>query len=248
MPQIVELFSNDRLMPACLPDLARTAACGPGVSQTFAKGAVIAVGTDNLAYPLSDVTLANPTTALVVTATGSDGTLDAGNYMVAYTLNTANGETLINTPVAVVVGATNHLVIPTVTLPSGATSMNLYLAGPDSAEFTLIKGAYNGTGYNQLAPAVPADADKNPPTVNTAFKVTNAEYKAFGLNLYACVSDANGVLYLGSVTGPSYRLTGFTDLQVYIKGCFNTADLSGWDANVFAALSARTLGPGLIEI
>jgi hypothetical protein len=131
-----------------------------------------------IADPSSAAIVANPTVAATATATGggsSGGSLAAGNYGIAYTFVNAWGETTVGTSLlaSLTVGATN---IPRVTvpaLPTGATSINIYVtaeSGGTPSPATLRRYATGiTTTTHDLAIALPTLGPSNPapPTSNT---------------------------------------------------------------------------------
>jgi hypothetical protein len=136
-------------------------------------------GTVNLTTPLANwlpttgtaTTYADPQQAPTVNVTGggtTGGNLPAGNYQVAYTYVTANGESLFSPPSATFTVAAGN--VPQVTLPAlpaGITSYNLYITAPGAvgAGFAFLPYQKNITTTTvNLSATIPG----TPPITNTA--------------------------------------------------------------------------------
>lgn len=94
-----------------------------------------------------DAPLADPVTAPTLTASGSGSTLLAGSYAVAYSAVNDEGETLLSKYKQVTLTAGQDLVISTISLPTGATSINWYVSPePGSLQLRYAKTT-DGTGF-----------------------------------------------------------------------------------------------------
>lgn len=242
MPTTIETFSNARVQPVKNPQDARTDAVILKASTTFPAGQVLAKKTsDGKCEPVVTTALAAPAAGLTVAAAGSDGSLATGVYKLVYTkVDALGGETTPSPQASVTVGSTNHIAITTVALPTGAASLRIYMTQADGSDFHLIANAWDGTGYNLLADVVSV---VEPPQVNTASVGTGVD-KPVGILPFACKTDSSSNVYIMSsgTAAADYRLTPYREVQIYIGGTFDTADLTGWDSAVGAYLQAKT-GP-----
>lgn len=241
MSTTVATFSPLDLQPWMRPDLARTDPVQVAPSLTVARGQIMAViAATGLVTPLSS-TVVTPGSGFSLSATGSDGTIPAGAYSLGYTFVNGNGETTISNVPAVTVGATNHIVVPTITKPATVTSVNLYMSAIGTTTPLYFVKNYDGTGFNLLAP--PAASDITPPATNSARTATDGSESARYISRFDFVSDANSIVILGpSGSVVDLTMTGLTTIPMWKAGDFLISDLVGYDAGVKNNLNATEFG------
>lgn len=239
----LQQFNVAKLEPYINPRSARTLAGQMAASLTVAKGDRLGQLTANGKYtPAVKTLITAPAAAPVPTAAGADGTLPAGDYLLAYTYVNANGETTISPVGTVTVGATNHIAVATLALPAGVDSINLYMTDADGNDFHLVDN-YDGTGFNILAPA---SSPQEPPVTNTALLKTDGSQTAKVIAAYDFVTDTDGNVYLGS--GITDFSSPMVDMQptaiLYHKGAFLKSELTGISAAEIADLGGKEMGAG----
>lgn len=242
-------FKGDKLSPYIRPNDARTQACVMlAAVATFKKGDRLAQITTADAT-LGKWTKANltkitaPSGAPTLGATGADGTLAAGVYALAYTYVNANGETTISPVGTVTVGATNHITVAALTpLPTGVTSVNLYITDAGGHDFHLAAN-YDGAARSILAPV---NSNQDAPTSNTAYLKSDGSQTPRRLCVRDFVTDANGLVYEGIEPATEGVLSSQDDTAMgYDKGYFLLSDLTNAITDdEIAALGAQKLGVG----
>lgn len=241
MATLVATFAPDQLLPWMRPDLARTEAVQMAASLTVAKGQPLAVLAASGKATVLSATVIAPGTGFSLSATGSDGTIPAGAYNLAYTFVNSAGETTISNSVTVTVGSTNHIVVPTVALASGATAIRLYMSLIGTTTPLYFVREYDGTGYNILVS--PAASAVTPPTTNSARTATDGSATARYLSRFAFVTDANGMVILGPSGGVvDLTMAALQTIEVWKSGDFLLADLTGYDDGVRRNLGGREFG------
>lgn len=109
--------------------------------------------------------MADPSTAPTLSG-ASSGSLAAGVYNVAYSAVNASGETLLSPFKAITLAANKKISVSTISLPSGATSLNWYVSPEaDSTKLRYIANN-NGTGFDITT--LPALTAALPPDLNTS--------------------------------------------------------------------------------
>lgn len=71
---------------------------------------------------------------------------------------------------------------------------------------------------------------------------------AVAILVYDTATDASGNVYLGGSAVPSALNLPHATAPVYVAGVFDTADLTGWDANAKTDFGGRTLPSGYVRI
>ena len=182
---------------------------------------------------------AAPAAAPTLSAAGSDGTLAVGAYSVAYTLVTGAGESTPSPQGTIAVASTNHIGIASITgLDASVTAVNFYVNGLFAKQVVVVS---NATGaVTIIAPA--ASSAVAPPTVNGAYKAVDGSQIPIGLAFLPMATDPAGRITFGATaSGNAFGANRYAE-NVIIGGYFNTADLSGLDANAVAKLGRLVTG------
>lgn len=178
---------------------------------------------------------APPTTAPVLTDSAGAGTWLAGNYLGCYTFGNSVGETLPS-PVAEYTSAGTKKVhwATIANIPSWVTYVNYYING----QFAVQKAPAAGgvAAFDVDLADVQTVSPVPPPKVGTATVVTDGSQVPVGLIVVEVSTDPSGnVTY-----GPLPTGNGFGSVKhvapIAISGYFNTADLTGLDANAVSKL------------
>ncbi|MEN6583046.1 MAG: hypothetical protein ABFD54_11400 [Armatimonadota bacterium] len=195
--------------------------------------------------PYVSTKVADPTAAPTVAELAGGTSLPLlGQFIVAYTFITAQGETLPSPGTAVALTSTNRsLRVSAITVPTGATGVNYYINGFFAA---------TGDGTQKDITALATTASKPLPTRNTAYTNTDGRHIAKAIAKEDFRTNSLGqVAYAGSGQQPQY---GVYDpcTTAYTKGAFKTTELTGLTADAVADLSGKiirgTLSDGVLVI
>jgi hypothetical protein len=177
----------------------------------------IPMGTNGQDLQLRWPTVAAPVSAPTVSASGADGTLATGNWIVSYTWTNANGETTRSpdtAPLAVTSG--QHIGVTLPVLPTGATGANVYLStlgGASATETRQNLAAVTGTSYTILA----LQAGPAFPTTNTCYYRGWTAIPPAGLSC-----KASGAIVLVAPLTAAYPVTASTADQIVLDPGANT--------------------------
>lgn len=187
--------------------------------------------TTPLAAPASGPTLTTPT----------GGSKAAGDYNVAYSYVTADGETAPS-PVAVTTALLNdHVTVATVALPTGVLSINWYMSIEVNSTQLALALNNDGSGANLAMPVAGAKA----PLVAGTARAVDGSGVAKGILRYSCTA-ASGLITVANDQGATQR-----GVPMFVEGAFKTADLTGLTAAALADLQGKlesgTLADGVMS-
>lgn len=246
MQRTVHTIDYSQLEPL-FPEHARTMAVQVGASQEIARGDRLGQITATKKYVKCDRSvLAVPAAAPSLTAAGSDGTLATGvRKAVATYVDPNGGETTASAVGSVTVGSTNHVAVAGITLPDGVDYARIYWTDAAGDDYHLIKDNWDGTGFSIL---VDAASLIEPPTVNTAFEVSDGSQIPRVIAKNDFESDSSGNVFIGTdpvLTGPGADPQ--PTAMVYWVGDFPTSALADIDAAEAAALGGKLMSTGDAE-
>ena len=189
--------------------------------------------------------VATPTTAPTLTATGSAGTIGAGTYVVQYTYVTQYGETQLSPGAPVTLTSAQSIQVTSITgLPTGVTNVNFYVDGDKVLSNTPTSGATGTVTISAISPTLGG----SPPYDNTA------NPRPICITEYDATTDSEGNITLGLQTGGGQWGETVVSLPAFFEGEFSVTDLVNLDNNAIVAwrgarlLSGSVSGPGVLHI
>lgn len=188
--------------------------------------------TTPLAAPASGPTLTTPT----------GGSKAAGDYNVAYSYVTADGETAPSAVVLTTALLNDHVHVAAVTpLPTGVTSINWYMSIEVGS--TQLALALNNDG-SAADLAMPVAGAKAPLVTGTA-RAVDGSGVARGILRHGCTA-ASGVITIANDQDATQR-----GVDMFVGGVFKTSELTGLTAAALAdlqgILESGTLADGVLR-
>lgn len=231
-----------KLEPAQNPSSARTAHGKLPPNVVYPKGQTLAQRQDNSGiWAAPGAVQIDPTVALTFAA-NTAGALAAGDYFLAYSWATAQGETLIG-PVATVTLLINERInvnaLPA--LPAGVIAANIYMS-VNAGERELRRITQRVTNAAFAINALPAFNAPEPPAITTAVgpAVSGAVGPLEGVLQYPYATDANGDASMGDTVNTLE--TKFNSVEIYHSGDFFCIDLVGLTAANYMQLGKLVRG------
>lgn len=195
--------------------------------------------------------IADPTTALSVSATGSGGSFTATVHIITYTWVTAAGETKASIPTVLALTSGQQIRVAAINAagtPDDATALNVYVDGVLCDQIAVASGAIAQT---DIAAFDATHGLKPLPLSNTAFTATDGTWKLKGFTNLAASSNKFGEVFFGAQDSNALNTAGTFEAPVVIGAAeialSDLSGISGYETLAIEQLGARIVSGSIAD-